>query len=216
MLWLNYIDYTNDYFIVFPRQTCLNTKWVQSHLDKSLFSFSWFTLCTSWWRTKLYMIRIKKKYCNAWLIRWLCSHWCWQWWCRNKSSKVTCFKVFAKSQFELRKQSSHSRQLLNPIPLEHQQIEPVTFDELGWEYTKVLGLDWNSTANSFSYRYHPNPVKFSKRVVLSEIAKIYDSLGLRSPVITDLKRFMKYLWLVDVGWDEPLPGDAAAIWQTYH
>lgn len=68
----------------------------------------------------------------------------------------------------------------------------------------------------FSYKYQPNPVRYSKRAILSEIARIYDPLGLLSPVTTDLKRLMKYLWLIEVGWDESIPEDAATAWKRYH
>jgi len=61
-------------------------------------------------------------------------------------------------------------------------------------------------------KYQPNPVKYSKRAILSEVARIYDPLGLLSPVTNDLKRLMKYLWLVEVGWDE----EAATTWNKYH
>ncbi|XP_026819175.1 uncharacterized protein LOC113557831 [Rhopalosiphum maidis] len=70
--------------------------------------------------------------------------------------------------------------------------------------------------DTLSYQYQPNPVKYSKRAVLSEVARIYDPLGLLSPVMTDLKRLMKYLWLMKVSWDEPLPEEAVAAWLKYH
>jgi len=43
-----------------------------------------------------------------------------------------------------------------------------------------------------SYQYQPNPIRFSKRAILSEIARIYDPIGLLAPVTTHLKKLMKY------------------------
>jgi len=75
----------------------------------------------------------------------------------------------------------------------------------------VFGLNWEPTADILSYNYQPNPIRFSKRAILSEIARIYDPLGLLAPVTTDHKRLMKYLWIAEVGWDQPIPEDAASL-----
>lgn len=125
-------------------------------------------------------------------------------------------KVFAKGKFELRKWSSNSEKFLDSIPHDHRHTHSVTLIEQQSEYTKVLGLNWDPKADVLSYKYQPNPVKYSKRAILSEIARIYDPLGLLSPVTTDLKRLMKYLWLVEVGWDESIPKEAATAWKKYH
>lgn len=124
--------------------------------------------------------------------------------------------IFSKGKFELRKWSSNSRKILDSIPVEHQQANPVSFNEHDSNYTKVLGLNWEPNADSLSYKYQPNPIRFSKRAILSEIARIYDPLGLLTPVTTDLKRLMKYLWIAEVGWDQPIPEEAATLWERYH
>ncbi|CAI6372156.1 unnamed protein product [Macrosiphum euphorbiae] len=107
--------------------------------------------------------------------------------------------LFAKGQFELPKWASNSAKFLGKIPEEHQQTSSKSFNEHGSDYTKVLGLNWEPAADLLSYKYQPNPIKFSKRAILSEIARIYDPLGLLAPVTTDLKRLMKYLWIPEVG-----------------
>lgn len=124
--------------------------------------------------------------------------------------------IFAKGQFELRKWASNSAKFLDKIPEEHQQTIPKPFNEHGSDYTKVLGLNWEPAADLLSYKYKPNPIKFSKRAIISEIARIYDPLGLLAPVTTDLKRLMKYLWITEVGWDQPIPEEAATLWTKYH
>lgn len=124
--------------------------------------------------------------------------------------------LFEKGKFVLRKWSSNFEQLLTHIPLEHRQVLPITFDERDSGCTKVLGSKWDPKVDSLSYQYQPCPVKFSKRAILSEIARIYDPLGLLTPVTTDLKRLMKYLWLVGVNWDETIPEEAMTSWIQYH
>jgi len=100
---------------------------------------------------------------------------------------------------ELRKWSSNSRELLKAVPMAHRQTDPVTFEATDCEATNVLGLKWIPNMDSLSYNVRPNPVRYSKRAILSEIARIYDPLGLLSPVTTELKRLLKYLWSIELG-----------------
>lgn len=125
-------------------------------------------------------------------------------------------KVFNRGCFELRKWSSNSVALLEAVPPDCRQTDPVTFDEPTSDYTKVLGLKWEPNPDILAYQYEPNPVRFNKRAILSEIARIYDPIGLLTPVITNLKCLMKYLWSVRVGWDDQIPEDAAKVWSQYH
>ncbi|CAI6350178.1 unnamed protein product [Macrosiphum euphorbiae] len=124
--------------------------------------------------------------------------------------------VMGKGQFELRKWSSNSRALLEAVPSSHRQTDPVTFDVTEGGTTNVLGLKWIPNLDKLSYNVRPNPVRYSKRAILSEIARIYDPLGLLSPVTTELKRLMKYLWSIDLGWDDNIPQEAAEAWTRYH
>ncbi|XP_060855155.1 uncharacterized protein LOC132932813 [Metopolophium dirhodum] len=125
-------------------------------------------------------------------------------------------KVFERGKFELRKWSSNAPALLEAVPIEHRKTDNFTFDEPQSDYTKVLGLKWEPNLDMLSYQYRPNPVRFTKRAILSEIARIYDPIGLLTPVITNLKRLMKYLWSIGVGWDERIPDDAIDAWTRYH
>lgn len=124
--------------------------------------------------------------------------------------------VMGKGQFELRKWSSNSRALLEAVPISHRQTDPVTFDVTDGGTTNVLGLKWMPNLDKLSYNVRPNPVRYTKRAILSEIARIYDPLGLLSPVTTELKRLMKYLWSIKLGWDDNVPEEAAEAWTRYH
>lgn len=125
-------------------------------------------------------------------------------------------KIFKQGQFELRKWSSNSATLLNAIPQEHRQNQPVTFNEHWPDYTNVLGLRWEPESDTIAYQYQPNPIQYSKRAILSEIARIYDPEGLLAPVTTHLKKLMKHLWSLGVGWDDQLPPEVMEVWTTYH
>ncbi|KAK9692831.1 Pao retrotransposon peptidase [Popillia japonica] len=82
--------------------------------------------------------------------------------------------------------------------------------------TKTLGLLWRSDTDTLSYSVNLDfEVQITKRNVLSAISKIFDPLGLISPVTIRAKLIMQYLWQAKVGWDEPLPEDIYKSWQQF-
>ncbi|GFT12237.1 integrase catalytic domain-containing protein [Nephila pilipes] len=68
---------------------------------------------------------------------------------------------------------------------------------------------WGSSTDTFSYKVTVNTSSsFTKRGVLSDIARIYHPLG---PFITKANIFMQQLWLLR----EKLPPDIADQWKTF-
>ncbi|XP_077264832.1 uncharacterized protein LOC143898910 [Temnothorax americanus] len=53
---------------------------------------------------------------------------------------------------------------------------------------------------------------FTKRLVLSEVAQIFDPLGFASPVVIKAKMLLQELWLHKLQWDEPLPSQLSSRW----
>ncbi|GFY04618.1 hypothetical protein TNCV_4417011 [Trichonephila clavipes] len=57
---------------------------------------------------------------------------------------------------------------------------------------------WNPKLDCFLFRIEQQrPTSFTKRMVLSTIARIFDPLGLLGPIITWAKIFMQRLWLLE-------------------
>ncbi|GFV24411.1 integrase catalytic domain-containing protein [Trichonephila clavipes] len=74
------------------------------------------------------------------------------------------------------------------------------------EETKALGMIRNPKLDCFLFRIEQQrPTSFTKRMVLSTIARIFDPLGLLGPIITWAKIFMQRLWLLELGWSDELP-----------
>ncbi|XP_035222007.1 uncharacterized protein LOC118194903 [Stegodyphus dumicola] len=81
---------------------------------------------------------------------------------------------------------------------------------------KALGIEWNTTNDSFSYKVTTNSrLTYTKRKVLSDIARIYDPLDLIGPVITRDKIFMQSLWLINIDWHEHLSEPSAKQWTHF-
>ncbi|GFW11417.1 integrase catalytic domain-containing protein [Trichonephila clavipes] len=74
------------------------------------------------------------------------------------------------------------------------------------EETKALGIIWNPKLDCFLFRIEQQrSTSFTKRMVLSTIARIFDPLGLLGPIIIWAKIFMQRLWLLELGWSDELP-----------
>jgi len=112
------------------------------------------------------------------------------------------------AQFNLRSWASNSHEIAKQASKEgvHDCNNPVN----------VLGLQWNTHTDVLSLSTKsPLPAATSlvtKRDVLSESSKVYDPLGLLSPVTIKAKIFMQKLWQLNVEWDEPLTNADQQQW----
>ncbi|XP_015190534.1 PREDICTED: uncharacterized protein LOC107074033 [Polistes dominula] len=82
---------------------------------------------------------------------------------------------------------------------------------------KTLGVHWNAMQDTINYavKRNDNPSKVTKRNILSEIARIFDPLGLLEPVIINAKILIQKLWQLRSSWDEAVPEDIGRAWQSF-
>ncbi|XP_033228966.1 uncharacterized protein LOC117180581 [Belonocnema kinseyi] len=80
--------------------------------------------------------------------------------------------------------------------------------------TKALGVYWNPDPDSFFYTVKQSRLDapVTKRNILSEIAELFDPLGLLGPVVLTPKIFMQNLWQLNIGWDESVPPEIEESW----
>ena len=97
------------------------------------------------------------------------------------------------------------------------ELQEFSLDRNSEEITvKTLGMLWNSLSDTFTYKVSINSnSNFTKRNVLSQIARIYDPLRLLSPVISKAKIFMQELWLLKLDWNEKLPPNICKQWHAF-
>lgn len=124
-------------------------------------------------------------------------------------------ELFGSGCFELRKWSSNHPSLLENLPETHCLKQSLSFDHEDDSFTKVLGLQWQPSLDSFTFAVNPRDSNCSKRSILSEIARIYDPLGFLCPVTFFAKRLIQVLWTLGVGWDELPPLEIVSKWQQY-
>lgn len=118
--------------------------------------------------------------------------------------------------FELRKWLSNSPALLAGLSEEHQQV-PHLFENVDNPHMlSVLGVQYRPIQDAFTYRVElDSPRVWTKRLVLSTVARTYDPNGWITPVVFMAKAFMQRLWAVPMGWDDPLTGDLLSDWEAF-
>ena len=151
---------------------------------------------------------------------------------------VDAKSVFRQGGFNLRKFSTNSPQLQQSIaaaespgpsspeqetePEVHQSYAEATLgnpQSVKPGQTKVLGVCWDPDADRLvldltAIAKLASTVKPTKRNVVSTVGKIYDPLGLVTPVVVKFKIFFQTLCEKRVAWDDPLPADLAQQWES--
>lgn len=121
--------------------------------------------------------------------------------------------MFRSGGLNLRKWASNSPDVLNAIPVADQE-STTSLDVCKTEVMKTLGMYWNTTRDIFQFKITMplEPKTVSKRSLLSDVAKLYDPLGLLAPVIIAAKILFQSLWLLGLDWDESLPTNISRDW----
>ena len=112
-------------------------------------------------------------------------------------SVETLQQLFHNGAFTLHKWDSNSRDVLNAIPEEIRSTTSTVSLPESDNFTKTLGIDYNSRQDQFRFSISGFPAeetKISKRSILSDSAKIFDPLGLVSCVTIIVKILFQRLW----------------------
>ncbi|XP_039436592.1 uncharacterized protein LOC120418326 [Culex pipiens pallens] len=115
--------------------------------------------------------------------------------------------------FDLHKWASNHPDLLKSVPNADNEQDAFFKDQ---KTTRTLGLTWQPSSDKFLTKLHEirfNTGPPTKRSQYSDIAKLYDPIGLLGPVIFKAKVMMQKLWEVEVEWDDVLPDTEE--WDTF-
>ncbi|GFY15691.1 uncharacterized protein TNCV_1283361 [Trichonephila clavipes] len=82
--------------------------------------------------------------------------------------------------------------------------------------TKTLEVSWKPNLDCFLIKVKVClDSSYTKRDVLSTIAKIFDPVGLMAPVISKAKIFLQRLWRSKLEWNDLLPAEEYREWQQF-
>ena len=131
----------------------------------------------------------------------------------------TAKKVMQGGSFNLRKWRSNSPELMNLINQLEGSVDPSeepTFAsmmlEFGNKYSegrKILGLNWQEDTDEFVFNFktlvnEDRKCELTKRCLVSSMSKMYDPLGLLTPLFVRMKILVQRLCKEKVNWDDPL------------
>ncbi|XP_065088027.1 uncharacterized protein LOC135709561 [Ochlerotatus camptorhynchus] len=127
--------------------------------------------------------------------------------------------LLKKGCFSMHKFCSNSEALLEDVPENMREsvinIEDPTINAV----IKTLGVAWQPQEDCFTFVVPVDttvePNRLTKRLILSQIAKIFDPLGFVGPVVTAAKLIMRELWSLNLDWDEPVPTEMANLWTDF-
>ena len=117
----------------------------------------------------------------------------------------------------LRKWNSNDLSVLKEIPEDLRDSgEAHTFTDDN-KYSKTLGIKWNIASDRLRLNVSDFPVvnKMTERSVVSDIAKVFDALGLFSPATVKMKILLQRLWETKLNWDDPIPEDLLEAWSQW-
>lgn len=126
--------------------------------------------------------------------------------------------VLNSAKMPLRKWCSNSPAILKYMG--KSENDPLYTLEIGDEDTiKSLGLQWKPFVDHFQFtisRITASRNKLTKRIVLSDLNKIFDPLGFLTPVLIRGKIFLQQLWSLKIDWDSQLPNDIQMRWDKFY
>jgi len=123
--------------------------------------------------------------------------------------------LLKEAGFKLRKWCANNNRLLSEIPTEDQEVN-LDLEETSEQTIKTLGLIWLPKSDELCGRAHMLPLKrITKRTVSSDLARIFDPLGLFGPVTVRAKLFMQQLWELKLDWDHELPPQLQYQWTQF-
>ncbi|GFQ86208.1 uncharacterized protein TNCT_97221 [Trichonephila clavata] len=113
----------------------------------------------------------------------------------------------------LHKWSFNSPYLLNSSSLSDVEHSFSAESDLS---VKTLGIGWKPLQDCFVFKVSIlSKSSFTKREVLSVIARLYDPLGFLGPVLTRAKVLIQRLWQQKLDWDDVLPDQIAKEWKEF-
>ncbi|XP_044585101.1 uncharacterized protein LOC123265402 [Cotesia glomerata] len=120
-------------------------------------------------------------------------------------------QLVRKGGFELRQWASNHRHALDNFDQRTLDLDCAINDD---PISKTLGIAWNSLTDEFIYTVKSNDSsrKITKRTILSDIAKIFDPIGILGPIVLAAKTIIQECWKLKVHWDETVPQELHLRW----
>lgn len=137
---------------------------------------------------------------------------------KAKERKMAAKEIFADAAFELHKWHSNIPELESAETEQSAEDQTYAKQQLGIPEGgggAILGLQWDKQRDVLSVAIPVQKADNTKRGVLAKIAKIYDPLGVASPLTLCGKLFYRDACNLKVSWDEQLPPALTEKWAKW-
>jgi hypothetical protein len=123
-------------------------------------------------------------------------------------------EILHDATFELHKWNSNIPQLEDDASPEDHREQSYAKQQLlvKSSETKLLGLKWDKRKDTLAVTFPDDEVQKTKRGVFSKLAKVYDPLGLVSPVTLEGKQIYRDVCDAKTSWDVNLDGKLLERW----
>ena len=137
---------------------------------------------------------------------------------KAQTLKTNATEIFADAGFPLHKWHSNAAEL-EDVDSRSESNEETTYakEQLGSAAgeCKLLGLSWNKRDDTISVSFSKEIVKPTKREVLGKLARIYDPLGLVSPMSLQGKMIFREACETKISWNTVLPDKLSKLWARW-
>lgn len=131
--------------------------------------------------------------------------------------------LLSKAGFQLHKWSSNHTDILSHIAGASQsnlhpntQCTQDTYNFTLPTSVKTLGLQWLPTQDTLQVNIpEPSNAPCTKRNILSQIAQIFDPIGILAPTTILAKILMQEIWKQNIDWDSLVPKDSFINWHKF-
>ncbi|XP_060836320.1 uncharacterized protein LOC132918983 [Rhopalosiphum padi] len=134
-----------------------------------------------------------------------------------KMLQLQISNILDSAKLPLRKWCSNSAEIfkgVHSVDKEPLFVIKIEADEI----VKSLGLCWKPTQDVLGYQAVPaaKSPKCTKRILLSDLNRIFDPLGFLTPVLIKGKIFLQQLWQIKIDWDQPIPEHIKEKWLRFY
>lgn len=133
-----------------------------------------------------------------------------------RNLRAQLIELMRRGGFHLRKWAANDAELLRDVSLgDHELALDHALDDT--DVLRVLRLIWLPAEDAFRFQVSElKQTTYTKRSILSIIARLFDPLGWAAPVIISAKLLMQDLWLQKIDWDDPIPNSLLSKWENYY
>ncbi|XP_028414392.1 uncharacterized protein LOC114537542 [Dendronephthya gigantea] len=133
-----------------------------------------------------------------------------------KQRKTTAIEIMDDGKFTLHKWNSNVPELEDNL---NESRDEQSFAKQQLQVkpgeSKLLGLKWDKTTDTMSVEFPASAPATTKRELLASLAKIYDPLGLASPIKLQGKLVFRDVCDSKIGWDSNLPDNLQKRWLKF-